>query len=229
MDGLTTYFHPNKNSKMLHVGIIPDGGRRWAKVNNVPLAEAYSKTRDLLAEFTRYLFSAGVNELSIYLSSVQNFRRTATEIDSFTRVVSDALNNQIINLSKELNVKINIVGNSGSIPNDHLSPFLQTAKKAGPPPTGTINLCVAYNPVDELNNAFKLSGNKGNFLDFLWVKRPLDLIIRGGGANLTSNFLPLQSGFARLYFLDELFNDVKLSSIKEIMGNFTQLNRKFGD
>jgi undecaprenyl diphosphate synthase len=63
----------------------------------------------------------------------------------------------------------------------------------------------------------------------MWVKRPLDLIIRSGGANLTSNFLPLQSGFARLYFLDELFNDVKLETVIGIMDGFNDLNRKFGD
>ncbi len=229
MNDFLANFHPNKTDTLLHIGLIPDGGRRWAKKNNVSLEESYAVTRDLLQDMTKYFFSQGVSELSIYLSSAQNFRRSEAEISSFTEVTSNALSNEIINLAMLLNLRINIVGNSDSIPDYIMSLLQENNMKFDDQHVGTINLCIAYNPIEEIINATKLSGSINNFLDYLWVKNPLDLIIRSGGANLTSNFLPLQSGFARLYFLDELFNDVSLESVKNIMKEFLLLNRKFGD
>jgi len=229
MNDFSANFHPNKTDTSLHIGLIPDGGRRWAKKNNVSLEESYAVTRDLLQDLAKYFFSHGVSELSIYLSSAQNFRRSKAEISSFTEVTSNALSNEIINLAMLLNLRINIVGNSDSIPDYIMSSLEENNMKFDDQHVGTINLCIAYNPIEEIVNATKLSGSINNFLDYLWVKNPLDLIIRSGGANLTSNFLPLQSGFARLYFLDELFNDVSLRTVKNIMKEFLLLNRKFGD
>ena len=229
MNDFSANFHPNKTDTSLHIGLVPDGGRRWAKKNNVSLRESYAVTRDLLQDLAKYFFSQGVSELSIYLSSAQNFRRSKAEISSFTEVTSKALSNEIINLAMLLNLRINIVGNSDSIPDYIKSSLLENNMKFDDQYVGTINLCIAYNPIEEIINAIKLSSSANDFLDYLWVKKPLDLIIRSGGANLTSNFLPLQSGFARLYFLDELFNDVSLGSVKNIMKEFLSLNRKFGD
>ncbi|MFK5855808.1 MAG: undecaprenyl diphosphate synthase family protein [Bacteroidota bacterium] len=222
-------FHPDKLDGSLHVGLIPDGGRRWAKKNNVSLNKSYSITRDLVLEFTKYFFSVGVNEVSVYLSSAQNFRRTDEEIGSFTDVASNAISNEIINLANLLHFKVNIIGDKSSLPLDLILFLQENNNKVGDNCAGNMNLCISYNPIEELSNAIRMSKGENDFLDYLWVKKPLDLVIRSGGANLTSNFLPLQSGFARLYFLDELFNDVSMASIKKIMESFLNLDRKFGE
>ena len=59
--------------------------------------------------------------------------------------------------------------------------------------------------------------------------KPLDLIIRTGDANLLSNFLPIQSSFARLYFINKLFNDINNADIEEIINSFSQIYRKYGE
>ncbi len=229
MGNSTENFHPTKNSKLLHIGLIPDGGRRWAKKNNVSLKESYSVTRDLIADFVKYFFSNGVGEISIYLSSSQNFRRSNAETEAFTQVTVNALGNEIIKLAKLINIEVNIVGNSSSLSSNTISLFAEHNKKIQKHNSKKINLCISYNPSDEIEHAIKQIEGDRSFVEYLWVKKPIDLIIRSGGANLTSNFLPLQSGFARLYFLDELFNDVSLASVKTILNEFLLLNRKFGD
>ena len=67
------------------------------------------------------------------------------------------------------------------------------------------------------------------FYRFLQVTTPVDLIIRPGGTQLLSNFLPLQSGFARLFFSDKLFNDFTLEDLQCVLDDFAGLDRRFGN
>jgi len=222
-------FHPDKQDKALHVGLIPDGGRRWARKNNVSLSKSYAVSRDLGITIAKYLFSVGVSELSVYLSSSQNFRRSDSEIASFTSAAGESLGNEILDLARIFNLRVVIVGNHESITKKVIDSLIKHNNQLDPSNIRRLNLCISYNPIEELEHAISLSQSTGNFLEYLWVTKPIDLIIRSGGANLISNFLPLQSGFARLYFLDELFNDLQMSSVKSIMKSFLGLNRKFGD
>jgi len=229
MNDFSSNFHPDKNKNSLHVGLIPDGGRRWAKKHSVSLSESYAVSRDLIVEIAKYLFSHGVNELSIYLSSTQNFRRTESEIDSFTTITSNGIGKEILKLAKLLNIQVIVVGDDSSISSKTISLINSHNKNIDNVLLRKINLCISYNPSDEIENAIRQTEGDRSFVEYLWVKKPLDLIIRTGNANLLSNFLPLQSGFARLYFVDDLFNDLSLSSVISIMEGFKNLNRKFGD
>ena len=92
-----------------------------------------------------------------------------------------------------------------------------------------LNLCVAYNPFIELWESILKSNSPDNLLNNLWVSTPVDLIIRTGKANLVSNFLILQSGFARLYFPDKLINDISHDDIKSIIDDFNKIERKYGE
>jgi len=229
MNEFSSNYHPHNNDVSLHVGLIPDGGRRWAKKHNISLSESYAVSRDLIVEIAKYLFSNSVAELSVYLSSVQNFRRTESEIDSFSTVTSNGISNEILKLATLLNLEVRIIGDDNSLSHKTISLLADHNKKLNVETARKINLCISYNPSEEIENAIKQREGDRSFVEYLWVKRPLDLIIRTGGANLLSNFLPLQSGFARLYFLDELFNDLSLSAVEAVIEGFNNLNRKFGD
>jgi undecaprenyl diphosphate synthase len=223
-----TDFHPDNSGIPGHVGLIPDGGRRWAVKHNVGLEESYHKTKLFLAEICSYLFDVGVNEISIYLSSIQNFRRQQTEIDAFNTVSEIAFGREILQLAESKHVRVVFAGNRDILPRDYLKAIEIVEAKTSGFKNGAINLCIAYNPIEELYSAFSKSETNNEILKNLWVKTPLHLIIRSGGANLLSNFLPLQSGFARLYFLDDLFNDLTINNFKAIIYEFSMLDRKFG-
>ena len=67
------------------------------------------------------------------------------------------------------------------------------------------------------------------FITHLQITTPVDLVIRSGDAPLLSNFLPLQSAWARLYFTDKLFNDLTAEDVLQILRHFEKINRKFGN
>ena len=77
-----TNFHPGKGHTPEHVGLIPDGIRRWAKRNNIPLLEAYLEAMHKIAQCIGLFFGEGSQAVSIYLSSIQNFRRSEREVSA---------------------------------------------------------------------------------------------------------------------------------------------------
>ena len=88
---------------------------------------------------------------------------------------------------------------------------------------------MAYNPFVELLESSLKSNSPTDLLNNLWISTPVDLIIRTGNANLLSNFLLLQSGFARLYFPDKLINDICKKDIEAIIDEFCKIERKYGE
>lgn len=222
-------FHPDKSKKKLHLGLIPDGGRRWAVKNEVSLSESYTITRKHLAEFVPKMFQEGVREISIYLSSSQNYRRENHEIFAFTTAIQTALFEDLAQLVNQFNVRITIAGNPSFLGNESEMALKELVLSSINNKNYKINLCIAYNPLEEIIQAQQLTKENENFTEHLWVTNPLDLIIRTGDANLLSNFLPLQSGFARIFFSEKLFNELSWEEIAEWIAFYNQLDRKYGD
>lgn len=227
--GTTDSFHPGKTHVPLHVGLIPDGGRRWAQVNGCSLADSYNRTKQLIRDMVVFFTESGVFEISIYLSSIQNFRRPTFEVEAFNQVSTFAFQHDILNLANERKLRISVAGNRNAIPEDYLKAIEAAELKTSSHKKGQINILVAYNPVDEILEAISKSENSDEFLQHLWVTNPLDLIIRSGGANLLSNFLPLQSGYARLVFFNKLFNELTIRDLEQVLRDFANIERKFGD
>ena len=91
-------------------------------------------------------------------------------------------------------------------------------------------LVTAYNPLFEIASTIRnAKGLPEELLDYLWIKDPVDALIRTSGANLLSNFLPVQSGFARFYVTDTLFNDSKLEELNNMLDSFSQIDSPHGN
>lgn len=224
----TLGFYPNQNSP-LHIGIIPDGGRRWAKAHHSTLAKAYDRSREILQRMAVFFFSKNVDTLSIYVASIENFKRSNKEKDAFCGVVEASLKTDFLALAHFLQVRINIVGYRKSLTDRLLTSIRKIETETIDYNKGIINLCIAYHPLHEIQDAIEKSNHQGNFHEYLDIKKPLNFVIRTGNANVLSNFLPLQSGFARLYFLEKLFNDLSIDEVAEIYQAYEGLNLKYGE
>ena len=221
-------YHPSRSAIPYHIGIIPDGSRRWAKEHRTSYYEAYNLALGKLSVLINYIFGFGVSEISIYLASTQNFTRPQNELNELFRAVYTFLIN-IQDIIKIYSVNINYCGNEYLLPNDISNQMTILREMTKENVSKRLNICIAYNPLYEIWESAKKSSTPSDFLNNLWVKTPLDLVIRTGKANLISNFLILQSGFARMYFIDKLFNDIQISDIKQIMDTFKKNERKYGE
>jgi undecaprenyl diphosphate synthase len=221
-------FHPF-NKEYLHIGLIPDGGRRWAAKNGTDLSRSYEFSRNLIKRFIPEFIESKVDELSIYLASAQNFKRSKEEKDAFLSQILEGLTADAHRLIENMNVQINIVGRKKQFEGIDFDKITQVQLNQNVKPKLLINLCIDYNPLEEIINAFSETDTPENFLEFLWVKRPVNLVIRTGNANLVSNFLPLQTAYARLYFSEKLFNDIEWADIESFMNEYRKADIKYGE
>jgi len=222
-------FHPEPGAPPVHLGIIPDGGRRWARQQGCSLEESYRRTRELLQAMPEIAFSQGFQEISIYLSSIQNFRRKPGEMETNLRLVESSLVDHIPALANELGCRIVVAGHRSVLPAS-LKQVIRLAEETTASASHCrLNLLIAYDPVEEILQAIRKCADPAEFRSHLWVTTPVDLIIRSGNAPLLSNFLPLQSGFARTLYLDQLFNEITPEMFSEILSDFQTIPRKFGN
>jgi len=221
-------FHPSAGPIPRHVGIIPDGGRRWAKAHSCELRDAYLFTRSSLRILVGLLIAKGVEEISIYLSSIQNFRRDQQEIGVNLEMVQLSLAEEIYEMAGEMNIRVVVAGNREILSASLTEKITAIEHLTEQHRAGRLNLLVAYDPIEEVLQAINSSVSPPDFIRHLWVTTPVDIVIRTGGVQLLSDFLPLQSAYARLYFENKLFNDLIPEDVIAILGHFAQLERKFG-
>ena len=220
-------FHPTASKIPYHVGIIPDGTRRWAKKQGIPLIDAYKLAMNKISEYMEYIFSESTEIISIYFASVQNFSRSESDVSAFCYAEAYFCSDVLPEICDLYDTRVQIVGNRDIIPDYYLAAIQRIEQYTRDNTTTKLYLCVAYNPLEEIEHAFSIAKEDELFLKHLWVKEPLDMVIRTD-ANLLSNFLPLQAGFARLYFIDKLFDETTMDDIEKIFEAFKSIKRVYG-
>lgn len=209
-----------------HVAIIPDGHRRWAEKNSASLIEAYQKSKSTLSDIVSYLFENEVDQVTIYLLSKENIdKRTPDDLTPMYYAIEHGLKHEIANILSRYDAELNICGvklEGLKIADNWMNRTQQVKGKR-------LNLCINYNPYVEAFQLAKEASSVDEFQRKFSVKNDIDLLIRTGGANTLSNFVPLQLGYARLYFLDTLFNDIRLTEIELVLKEFCALPLKYGE
>jgi undecaprenyl diphosphate synthase len=184
-----------------------------------------SKLQEMLVS----LFHCGVVEVSVYLLSKKNLRRTQAELDSIAEAESRFVLESLPQVRREHKFRLQIAGLWRLAPSK-----LRSALEAVPPADDSadrvVTLVVAYDPVDEIihlcHSSLAITPNQ--LRSRLWVPTPLDLVIRTGGAITLSDFLPLQASYARIRFLEVLFNDLSVEELMRIVEEHDASEHKFG-
>jgi undecaprenyl diphosphate synthase len=188
-----------------HIGIIPDGNRRWAVSQGLSKDKGYVPGLDPGLLLFKLCKEAGVKELTYYGFTTDNTKRPTEQRKAFTSACIDAVHM----LSKE-DAALLVVGNSDSpmFPKE-LMPF--TTRKSFGKGEMKINFLVNYGWEWDLNNIKNGDNTKKNITNYIKsndISR-VDLIIRWGGRRRLSGFLPVQSIYADFYVVDDYWPDFK--------------------
>jgi undecaprenyl diphosphate synthase len=172
------------------------------------------KLRDYAVE----CFTFGVEVVSLYLSSVQNFTRTKEDIEAGCIAEHVMCSSLLPDVTKNFDAKVINAGNMDILPIYLQESAKRLAQDTSQNQKHKLYLCLAYNPIDEIRFAFKKYNDGQDLLKLLWVSERVDLLIRTGKGELASNFLPLQcAGHAKLYTFDELFLNTSVEDIRDIL------------
>ena len=188
-----------------HIGIIPDGNRRWANSNGLEKQEGYSHGVQPGFELYKLCIELGVKELTFYGFTQDNTKRPSVQTEAFKKACIDAVE-ELANKDAELLV----IGNTSSplFPNE-LLPYTKRQKFG----KGLIkiNFLVNYGWNWDLAHFIASKKESSSILNHIASKEisRIDLIIRWGGRRRLSGFLPVQSIYSDFYIVDEMWPDFK--------------------
>jgi undecaprenyl diphosphate synthase len=189
-----------------HIGIIPDGNRRWAVSQGIPKIKGWEKGIDPGYDLFKLMQKAGIEEVTYYGYTMENAKRPLAQRNA----IINACINGVKILSRE-DAELLVVGNTNSrgFPKD-LLPYTTGRKKFGKGGI-KVNFLVNYGWEWDLTNLKTADhGPKGiiHYLKSCEISK-IDLIIRWGGWSRLSGFLPVQSIYADIYIIDEFWPDFK--------------------
>lgn len=198
-----------------HIGIIPDGNRRWAQTNGFKKESGYEHGIAPGFELYRECIRLGIKEMTFYGFTQDNTKRPALQTKAFQKACVDS----VMQLSGQ-DANLLVIGNTTSplFPKE-LLPFTKRV------PLGkgimNVNFLVNYGWDWDLSYSMKtaLSGAKDSFSEGIAssdISR-IDLIIRWGGRRRLSGFLPVQSIYADFYIVDEMWPEFKLEHLYEAL------------
>lgn len=224
----------------MHVGIIMDGNRRFAKARGELAYDGHAQGFETLKKLLKHLHEndLGIRELSLYAFSTENFQRGEEELERSFELFRRA--------SRELEgdalegYRVRFVGRLELFPADIRESMLKMSERH---PSGqkTVNFLVGYNGQDEIVDAVKRIVKRGTHPDdidrssikadsYLPDSMPADLIIRTGmedGARL-SGFMLWHASYSELMFLDEYWPQFSHEMLAECIEVFTERQRRFG-
>jgi undecaprenyl diphosphate synthase len=189
-----------------HIGIIPDGNRRWAAENGYHKKDGYMHGIKPGFELYEMMLEYGIKEATFYGFTKDNNKREKSQRDEFTKACVDA-----VELLSGKDANLLVIGNTEST--EFPKELLKYANKRVNFGRGLINLnfLVNYDWEWDLNN---LMVNKQ--LESYDIPR-VDLIIRWGGRRRLSGFLPVQSVYADFFIIDEYWPSFKRSHFMDAL------------
>jgi undecaprenyl diphosphate synthase len=214
-----------------YVAIITDGNGRWAQRRGLQPIEGHEAGADVVKERLRDAVDFGVEELTVFSFSTENWSRPRGEVEGLMRMFRERIDRETPELHDE-GVRIRFIGRRDGI-DPGLVERMQWAEKLTAA-NDRINFFVAFNygGRSEILDAAKLfeGGGEDDFRAGLYAPEmhDPDLLIRTSGELRISNYLLWQCAYSELVFRDELWPDFSREAFKESLEEFEARKRRFG-
>lgn len=190
-----------------HIGIIPDGNRRWAVDKGLNKEDGYEKGLNPGVSVLNLAKKLGVSEITYYGFTTDNCKRPKVQVESFVKACVDA-----VNLIIKEDVSLLVVGNDDSkfFPEELKKYRTRTDIGNG---GIKVNFLVNYGWEWDVSNISSTTNSRKNVMETIKSKdiSRIDLIIRWGGRRRLSGLLPIQSVYSDFYVIDEMWPDFKPS------------------
>lgn len=225
-----------------HIAIIMDGNGRWAKAHHLPRSMGHRQGVEAMREITRSAGELGIEYLTLYSFSSENWRRPAEEVRDLMGLLKRFVRNDLAQLHAN-NVKVKVIGDRAHLDAD-IAGFVEEAEEHTKDNTG-LNLIIAFNygGQDEITAAARRLAEdvargaltpaditKEQFAHYLYtdaIPDP-DLLIRTSGEHRISNFLLWQCAYTEFLFIDTLWPDFSKADLADAIAEFHRRERRFG-
>lgn len=232
-----------ENIKPKHIAIIMDGNRRWAKEHKLDRALGHKKGAEVLETIAKYCNKIGIEALTVYAFSTENWKRTSEEVGAIMLLLQMYLDKFLKTADLE-NIKLRVIGDrENNMPEEIKAKMIKMEEKTKNNTGLKFNIAFNYGGRDEIVRATKKIAEQvkigkidleqineetiSNNLYTHGIPDP-DLLIRTSGELRTSNFLPWQITYAEFLFLDKYWPDFTIEDINLSIEEYEKRHRRVG-
>ena len=221
-----------------HVAVVMDGNGRWARNKGLKRTEGHKAGEAPLFDMVEGAIEIGVKELSAYAFSTENWKRSPEEVKFLMGFNKEVLRRRRDQMN-ELGVRIRWVGQEKKLWSSVVDELLEAEELTANNNVLTLNMCVNYggraeivSAAEEMARDFKRGKiskfDEKTFAKYLELPTDVDLFLRSSGEQRLSNFLPWQSAYAELVFMDVLWPDADRRTLWKAISEYANRNRRFG-
>jgi undecaprenyl diphosphate synthase len=226
-----TEVSPDASQTARYVAIITDGNGRWARARGVPVNEGHDAGADTVKARLRDAVALGIQELTVYSFSTENWSRPPEEVRGLMAMFSHRIARETPELHEE-GVRMRFIGRREGISEDLLEQMRWAQELTDANRIITLFVAFNYGGRAEILDAAQRyqGGGEEEFRRGLYAPEmhDPDLIIRTSGERRLSNYLLWQSAYSELVFRDELWPDFTRAALEECLAEFSARRRRFG-
>lgn len=222
----------------LHIGLILDGNRRWARENGLTIAQGHRRGYQNLKTIAKAAITYGVRYVSAYVFSTENWERDRQEVRDLMKLLRWVLVHEVKNFHKE-NIRIRVIGSKAKLGAALLTAIHDAEKLTESNTRGTVLLCLDYGGQQEIVDAVKRIAANGidpKDITVEMIERNLyapdvpspDLIIRTSGEQRLSNFLTWGSAYSELMFSEKKWPEFREEDLISSIDKYARRQRRFG-
>ncbi|HTS51986.1 MAG TPA: polyprenyl diphosphate synthase [Burkholderiales bacterium] len=221
-----------------HVAIIMDGNGRWARRRHLPRVAGHRRGVETVRNLIRYCIEGGIEYLTLFAFSSENWRRPAEEVSFLMQLFIRALESEV-NKLHDNGIRLRVIGDLSSF-EPRLTALIRQAEELTAANTRlTLTIAANYGGrwdiMQAINRMLRDNPGRGGFneahlapyLALGFAPEP-DLFIRTGGEQRVSNFCLWQLAYTELYFTDTLWPDFGAEAFQEALASYQRRERRFG-
>ena len=232
----------DKNYMPKHIAIIMDGNRRWAKAQGKPASFGHKEGAKTLEKIVRYANKIGLGYITVYAFSTENWKRAEEEVKALMLLLQNYLDDYSKRADTE-NIRVKILGDISALSEGMQKSIIKCMERTKNNTGVTFNIALNYGGRNEIVKAVKeiaekvKSGeikpediNEDIISGHLYTKNEPDpdLVIRTSGELRLSNFLPWQSVYSELLFIQKNWPDFTEEDLDNAILEYQKRTRKFG-
>jgi undecaprenyl diphosphate synthase len=232
------------DKQIVHIAIIPDGNRRWARKHGKQTIEGHKVGIDKIEEVAKWAHEHKIKHISFWGFSTDNNKRDKEEIEELMKLFDFKFSVLLKRLFEQKNgpkIKLKFYGNIKKLPENLIKKIKEVENETKNNNEVFVNILLNYGGKDEVFDCVKkvaedYKNNKINeineeeILKRLWtgeLPNP-DIIIRTSGEARLSGLFPLQSGYSELFFVYKLWPEFSKEDFETIIEDFNNRHRRFG-
>lgn len=230
----------SEEKKVQHIAFIMDGNRRWAKAHALELLQGHTRGADNIRPLVEHAVKCGIPYITFWAFSTENWKRDEREVGHLMNLFREFLKGEFVADLMTNEVCLKVIGDISRFPQDLQEGLSKVMDESKDNRKITVVMALNYGGREEIMQAVnKVIESKGGnnqrvtpeeFESCLYTSEipDPDIIVRTGGDVRLSGFMPWQSVYSELFFVDTLWPDFTPEHFQNILDEYSGRTRRFG-